>query len=103
MQSQQQSIHQSHATTSRAGIVFRNDTEPPLTITGSGVMMIIVMRVNPRSTSSFLHPAPGRATHGSNLPLQHHLVTTAVIQGAFSQMNEEKINSTPSHVFAPHL
>lgn len=33
---------------------------------------------------------PGRATHGSNLPLQHHLVTTAVIQEAFSQMNEGK-------------
>lgn len=31
---------------------------------------------------------PGPATHGSNLPLQHHLVTTAVIQEAFTQMNE---------------
>ncbi len=33
---------------------------------------------------------PGPAAHGSNLPLQHHLVTTAVIQDASSQINEGK-------------
>lgn len=33
---------------------------------------------------------PGPATHGSNLPLQHHLVTTAVIQEAFTQLTEEE-------------
>lgn len=38
---------------------------------------------------------PGPAAHGSNLLLQHHLVTTAVIQEVFSQMNERKKKHSP--------
>lgn len=46
----------------------------------------------------------GWATHGSNLPLQHHLVTTAVIQEAFSQINEgEEIPLVFFFFFAPFL
>lgn len=51
--------------------------------------MIIWTRGAPPLPHSFIL-LPGPATHGSNLPLQHHLVTTAVIQEAFTQMTEEE-------------
>lgn len=53
------------------------------------VMMIIWTRGDPPLPHSFIL-LPGPAIHGSNLPLQHHLVTTAVIQEAFTQLTEEE-------------